>query len=146
MLLSDLIEALQLSVGPVILISGVGLIILSMTNRFGRVVDRTRLLAREYQKTTGEDQNHVLSELKILTIRVRLVRSGVLFASISVFLVSLIIIALFLSAVFHLQIVELIAGLFISCMLSLIISLSLFIYDTNLSLKAIWLNIPPEIK
>ncbi|WFB36204.1 DUF2721 domain-containing protein [Kiritimatiellota bacterium B12222] len=146
MLLSDLIDALQLSIGPVILISGVGLIILSMTNRFGRVVDRTRLLAREFQNATGDNKNHVLSELKILTVRVKLVRAGVLFASISVFLVSLIIISLFISEIFQLEIAAIIIGLYIACLLSLIISLSVFIYDTNLSLKAIWLNLPDEMK
>ncbi len=33
MLLNDLIGTLQLAIGPVILISGIGLIILSLTNR-----------------------------------------------------------------------------------------------------------------
>jgi hypothetical protein len=43
MLLNDLMTTLQLSIGPVILISGVGLILLSMSNRFARVIDRSRL-------------------------------------------------------------------------------------------------------
>ena len=42
---TELIPILQSAVGPVILISGVGLLLLSMTNRFGRVVDRARILA-----------------------------------------------------------------------------------------------------
>ena len=37
---AELIPVLQMAVGPVILISGIGLILLSMTNRFGRVIDR----------------------------------------------------------------------------------------------------------
>jgi hypothetical protein len=42
MSLTDLIPTLQLAIGPAILISGVGLISLSMTNRFGRAIDRSR--------------------------------------------------------------------------------------------------------
>jgi hypothetical protein len=45
--LQQLIPVIQMAVGPVILISGVGLLLLSMTNRFGRIVDRSRILARE---------------------------------------------------------------------------------------------------
>ena len=47
MSLANLIPSLQLSIGPVILISGIGLILLSMTNRFGRVIDRARHLTRD---------------------------------------------------------------------------------------------------
>jgi hypothetical protein len=43
--LSTLIPTLQLAVGPVILISGIGLLLLSMTTRFGRTIDRTREIA-----------------------------------------------------------------------------------------------------
>jgi hypothetical protein len=45
--LTELIPVLQMAIGPVILISGVGLLLLSMTNRLGRVIDRARLLYRE---------------------------------------------------------------------------------------------------
>ena len=40
-------QALQLAVSPVILISAYGLLLLSMTNRLGRAIDRARLLVRE---------------------------------------------------------------------------------------------------
>ena len=42
--LTELIPILQIAVGPVILISGVGLLLLSMTNRLGRAIDRARIL------------------------------------------------------------------------------------------------------
>jgi hypothetical protein len=45
--LPTLIPILQLAVGPVILVSGIGLLLVMLTNRFGRIVDRARLLTRE---------------------------------------------------------------------------------------------------
>ena len=45
--MKELIPLLQTAIGPVILISGVGLLLLSMTNRFGRIIDRSRILAHE---------------------------------------------------------------------------------------------------
>ena len=52
----DLIPILQVAIGPVILISGVGLLLLSMTNRLGRVIDRARLLVKGLDHATPEQR------------------------------------------------------------------------------------------
>ena len=51
--LDDIVPFLQLSIGPVIVISGVGLLLLSMTNRYGRVIDRTRFVADAVRQSAG---------------------------------------------------------------------------------------------
>ncbi len=145
MLLTDLIETLQLAIGPVILISGIGLILLSLTNRFGRTVDRTRQLSVEYRATSGTDQERILSELKILTVRAKVIRSSNFLAVLSVLFVSILIIGLFGSALYHLNITHLLIALFILSIISLILSLFLFIYDLELSLKALWIELPKAI-
>ena len=144
MLLTDLIDTLQLSIGPVILISGIGLILLSLTNRFGRIVDRTRQLSVEYRSSSGEDAARILSEVKILTRRAKVIRGSNLLAVLSVLLVSLIIIGLFASALYHLNITYLLITLFICSMVSLVLALFLFIYDLDLSLKALWIELPEK--
>lgn len=145
MLLNDLIGTLQLSISPVILISGIGLVLLSLTNRFGRTVDRIRQLSIEYRSTSGEDQERILAELKILTVRAKVIRSSNFLAVLSVLFVSLLIIALFGSALYHLNITHLLVALFILSCISLIFSLGLFIYDLDLSLKALWIELPKAI-
>ena len=144
MTLADLIPTLQLAIGPVILISGIGLLLLSMTNRFGRVIDRTRHLAREFHGAEGADSERILGQLRILAKRATLVRSAISLASVSVLLAAVLIISLFLGALFNLGVVGWIVALFISCLTCLIWSLLLFICDINLSLKALWLEMPPE--
>jgi hypothetical protein len=144
MSLTDLITTLQLSIGPVILISGVGLILLSMTNRLGRVIDRSRLLSRELNGTSDSDRTRILAELRILSSRANLARTGIALAVLSALLASLLIINLFLGALLQMSIAAFIVTLFILCMLSLVFSLFLFLVDINLSLKALWLDIPPE--
>jgi hypothetical protein len=47
---NQLIQFLQLSLAPVTLISGVGLLLLSMTNRFARTTDRARGLVKDARK------------------------------------------------------------------------------------------------
>lgn len=146
MILADLINTLQLSIGPVILISGVGLILLSLTNRLGRIVDRTRQLSVEYRNSASEDQKRILLELEILTVRAKVVRSSNFMAVLSVLSVSLIIITLFASALYNLDIGYLLMGLFAISIISLIISLGLFIYDIDLSLKALWIELPVVLR
>ncbi|HZF71188.1 DUF2721 domain-containing protein [Sulfuricurvum sp.] len=145
MLLADLIGTLQLAIGPVILISGIGLIILSLTNRFGRIVDRTRQLSVEYRSSSGTDLERILSELKILSLRAKIIRNSNFLAVLSVLLVSFIIIALFGSALYHFNMTYLLITLFIASIISLILSLFLFIYDLDLSLKALWIELPETI-
>jgi hypothetical protein len=143
MSLADLIPTLQLAIGPVILISGVGLILLSMTNRCGRVIDRSRLLLQELRGAPDADRERILAELRILASRAKIVRTGIALAVLSVLLAALLIISLFLGALLRLGIAAVIVTLFILCMLSLVFSLFLFISDINLSLKALWLEMPP---
>jgi hypothetical protein len=145
MLLNDLMTTLQLSIGPVILISGVGLILLSMSNRFARVIDRSRLLSKDFNSVSDIERIRIIEELKILSNRARIVRAGIALAVLSVLLASLLVISLFLGALFQMGISVFIVTIFILCMLSLVTSLLFFLADINLSLKALWLAIPPEV-
>lgn len=144
MTLTDLIPTLQLSIGPVILISGIGLILLSMTNRYGRLLDRARRLTGDLHDSSEEDHIRLIAQLRILSSRAVLVRASITFAAISILFASILIISLFLGALLQLEIAAVIVGIFVLGMLSLILSLLLFLSDINLSLKALWLEIPPE--
>ncbi|MEZ4388063.1 MAG: DUF2721 domain-containing protein [Candidatus Krumholzibacteriia bacterium] len=143
---TDLVPILQTSISPVILISGIGLLLLSMTNRYGRVIDRTRLLDQDLQRASDADRGILLAELRIFVSRGRIVRACIALASASVLLVAFLIISLFLGAWLGLPIGALPAILFILCMLCLIGALSLFIWDINLSLRALWLALPAEAR
>lgn len=137
MSLEHLVPALQLSIGPVIVISGVGLAMLSMTNRFARVIDRSRELAELLRNDATCGTHHVQKQLDILIRRARLLRRAIEFASTSMLLAASLVIGLFLIVLLELEAALLISTLFILCMLSLIISLAYFIADVNISLSAL---------
>jgi len=141
MRLSELLTILQMAIGPVILISGVGLLLLSMTNRFGRVIDRSRQLADVLRDAPQQQDSRVLAQLQILGRRAGLLRFAISLATLSVLQAAILVICLFITALLHLDVVMLIATVFIFCMLSLIISLILFLQDINLSLAALKLDI-----
>jgi hypothetical protein len=44
---TSVVQILTASIAPVIVISGIGLLLLSITNRYGRAIDRARLIMRE---------------------------------------------------------------------------------------------------
>ena len=143
---AQLIPTLQVAIGPVVLVSGIGLLILSMTNRLGRVIDRGRILARELSEIPAESQARIEAQLHILVRRAEYLRRAITAASISVLFAALLIIALFLTAVLQLDAAWLIAALFIISLSSLIYSLLAFLRDLNESLLAFKLDIgmPPQ--
>ena len=144
MTLTDLIPTLQLSIGPVILISGVGLLLLSMTNRLGRVIDRSRLLVQNLRTAPDADQNNIRAQLKILARRARIVRAAIALSALSVLLAALLVIGLFIVALLQLDVANLLVLLFVLCLIALIASLAFFIADINLSLRALWLEMPED--
>ena len=131
----------QTAVSPVILISGVGLLILSMTNRFGRVLDRSRQLQDTLRIASAGERKRLGSQLEILIKRARLLRLAISFATLSALVAAILVIALFFTAFLHVEAVLFNAILFIACLVSLILSLIAFLQDINLSLTALSLEL-----
>ena len=142
--LSELIPVLQVSVGPVILISGIGLLLLSLTNRFGRAVDRSRQLIREMRESGTEDRARLAEQVQILYRRARLIQMAIILAATSVLFAAVLIITLFFTALMKLELAVPISLLFICCLLALIASLIAFIADIRLSLRALKLEFDHE--
>jgi hypothetical protein len=138
--LTQLVPVLQLAVGPVILISGVGLLLLTLTNRFGRLVDRARLLRRDPTTTPG-DAVAVAAQIEILHRRATILRLSTTLAAVTVLLVAVLILALFVAALFRFEAGWLIVGIFFVSQLCLIGSMLAFIRDMNLALAAVRLEI-----
>jgi hypothetical protein len=142
--LHEIIPVLQTAISPVILISGVGLLLLSMTNRLGRAIDRARSLVRELRQGREHDRPATLAQVAIIYRRARLIRLSIALASLSVLLAAVLIIVLFLSALMKWDHGFIISLIFIACMASLIASLVTFIYDIHLSLVALKLELQAE--
>jgi hypothetical protein len=137
---NELVPILQTAIGPVILISGIGMLLLTMTNRLGRLIDRARQLAGEL-KRHPDDQGPILAQLEILQSRAVFLKHAITLASIGVLLASILIITLFFTALFRLEDAWLISILFIGCMVSLIGSMVAFLRDVNQSLVALSLEL-----
>jgi hypothetical protein len=138
---SELVTVLQTAIGPVVMVSGVGLLLLTMTNRLGRIVDRSRALAHQAREATGPEKESITAQLRILGQRAELVRRAIALAAFCVLFAALLVISLFLIALFGADLPWLVAGLFILSMLCLIASMIEFIRDINKSLQATALEV-----
>jgi hypothetical protein len=139
--IDQIIPELQEAVGPVILISGVGLLLLTMTNRLGRAIDRARQLKQELSIRTGAERDHALAQVSILYRRAKIIRVSIILAATSAALAALLIVTLFVTALLQSQQGWLIAFIFVACLGSLLASLAAFICDVNLSLRALKLEL-----
>ena len=135
--LKDLIPVLQLALGPVILISGVGMLILTMTNRLGRTIDRSRQLVDLRRQAESENRIRLELQLGILWRRARLLRASITFAGLTVLLDALMMITLFVGALTTWRVAIAVAVVFALSLLSLIASIVLFLRDINLALRAL---------
>ncbi len=137
----ELIPVLQVAIGPVILISGVGLLLLTLTNRFGRAVDRSRQLIREMRELAGPPADQLARQVRILYRRAQFIRISITLAVVSVLLAVVLIIVLFTSTLMKVEAAALIIALFISCLVCLVLCLAAFLQDIQLSLRALKLEL-----
>ncbi len=139
--ISALLVVLQTSLAPVVFISGVGLLVLSMTNRLGRPLDRIRALTLEIKTADGEQKRILLAEIDILFRRAKLLQMSVTLAVLSIFFIAMIILLLFVDVTFSAGLEGLILVLFSGSLLCLVGSLALFVWDIQLGLESIRIEI-----
>jgi hypothetical protein len=125
----DVFQALQLAVSPVILISAYGLLLLSMTNRLGRAIDRARALAREGRPAKSE-------QIEIIARRAVWIRLSIVFTSLALLAAALLVLVLFVSVHLPVDISPVVLILFSGSLVSLVIGLVYFLIDIFASLNA----------
>ncbi len=137
--LDQVVPILGISIGPVILISGVGLLLLSLTNRYGRVIDRSRVLGDALRRSGNRDP-HVWDQIGILRQRAKLLRSSITLVTVSVLCAAILVIGIFIGSILGMQTAVFIVIMFCTCLASLVTGLGFFITDVNRSLAALDLD------
>jgi hypothetical protein len=138
---SSLIPIIQVSTTPVILISGMGLLLLTMTNRMGRIIDRTRLYAAQLRDAAPEQKAPLEAQLEITWQRAKLVRLALTAATASMLAAAGLVIVIFLGAMLHRELNGLVLFFFGATILLLVIALAAFLRDIFVSLTALRLEV-----
>jgi len=144
----SVVQILTASIAPVIVISGVGLLLLSISNRYGRAIDRVRMLARELSESDPESarRRHLAEQLRLVNDRAHLLKQSMLHGSICIFFVTLTILSLFAEHLLGLQRDFLALPFFALCLLSLVVSMYYSIRDITVSLAAVELEVSERMR
>jgi Protein of unknown function (DUF2721) len=132
-------KLLQMSMLPVVLISAASLLLLSITNRLGRTVDRSRGLARELDEMPNAQD--APEQVQILVKRSELLRASASLVAVSILFSSMMILWLFLFVFLTWKTQPLVLTFFLLSILSLSGGLIFFLADISVALKALKLDV-----
>jgi len=136
-----ILPIIQLAITPVILISGLGSLSIAMTNRMGRIVDRTRSLAGLFRQASPEDRQHLEEQMLIMFRRAKIMRFSMTMVTSSMFISGLLVILIFISAVARVDLSALILGGFATSIACLLAGLATFLHDLIVSLNAVQMEV-----
>jgi len=123
-------DVIRLSVAPVFLLSGVGIMLTLFANRLARAIDRGRDIERQVSAETDGARAQLLHQsLANLARRGRLLNVAISLATICALLVSIVIVVLFLGESFHVRVNLVVDALFIAAMLSFIGAILCFLRE-----------------
>ena len=139
----SVIQILTGSIAPVIVISGVGLVLLSISNRYGRALDRVRALLKQIEQGDAATASAIRLDQQLHRTyrRAKLLRSSMMYGSASIFFVSLTILALFAEYILRVALDYIALPFFALCLLCLVVSLYYSIRDIMVSMGALELEI-----
>jgi hypothetical protein len=138
---SDILRTIQAAIAPVVLISGVGLLLLTLTARLGRIVDRTRLLAAERRVAEPAARPGLEAQLAILGNRARLIRLAVALSALAVAMIGILITVLFIGLLLDWNVAFTAALLFVASLLSLVAAMLVFVRELFHALTALRLTL-----
>src|SRR6187431_2062309 len=111
--ISEMSRAIQLALGPVFLMTGIAGMLNVMTNRLSRIIDRVRSLTEKPDVIAAYDPEEIRNELKLSERRRRVTSNAITMFTVAALFICLVIVTLFLEAMYYLQLNWLIGMLFI---------------------------------
>lgn len=140
-------QSLALALGPITLISGVGLLMICMTNRYNHATNRIRQLMKKRREDTSQALLPIIDEeIDLLYMRASLLRRGMLSVALSALLSALLVAVSVGSRFLGINLMVLESVILVAATLLIVLSALLFSSEISISLKALNLavkNIPP---
>lgn len=120
--IGDIGHIIQLSVAPVFLLTGVGTNLTVLTNRLGRIVDRSRVLEDRLRAQDDAHHDEDRAELNTLYVRSHLINRAITLSTACALMVSLVIVSLFVGDALNIDLSKFIASFFVLAMVCLVTS------------------------
>ena len=134
----NIARLIQLALGPVFLLSGVGITLSMLTTRLSRIVDRARTLEDQRERTTDEERlKRIDRDLRVIWRRTRYINSAIGLSTISALLVTLVVTLLFASEFVPLGVGGAIAMMFVASMACLSSAFLMFLLEVRIAISAL---------
>ena len=131
-------SVIDVAVAPVFLLAGISGLLMVLTNRLGRTIDRSRSLqSTEAQVRSPRHQKTLQREMANLLRRMHLNHFAISMAVLSAILVCLVVVTLFLGSLLQLNVSSAIAGLFIVCMIVLSLAFIAFLLEVLVATRVL---------
>ncbi len=129
---------IQLALGPVFLISGVGITLSMLTQRLARIVDRARALEDRRDAATDEDRlKHIDEDLRFIVRRTRYINSAIALSTTSGLLTALVVTLLFASEFARIAVGGVIAIMFVAATACMAIAFLMFLIEVRIATKSL---------
>ena len=133
--IADITHVIQLSVAPAFLLVAIGNLLMILSARLGRIVDRRRVLEDRLGGLSGDAAAGIETELAHLNRRAALIYFATLSAVLGALAVCLVVAGAFLGALLEVKLAEGVAGLFILAMVTMVVSWSLLLREVYLAIR-----------
>lgn len=128
-----LAKAIQLSVAPVFLLTGISALLGVISNRLARIIDRGRVLQDQSRDDSVAISREARQELQLQKRRMGLMLKAIEFATVTILLVALVVAIVFVSAVAQLDLALLVVPLFVLAMACLMVTVLLFLKEVQIA-------------
>jgi len=135
--MTDFTHLLQATLTPVALISGVGLLLLSMVNRYNHAIDRIRYLLKEKHDRPTADWRKTDLSIAIIFGRCRMMRRAILCVASSIACSGAMVFATALEGLGSMNLGWLKALLLVTSVGLVVVASLLFVVEVGYSLKAL---------
>ena len=135
--LPGLAKLIQLSLGPVFLLSAIGTILNMLTGRLARVVDRARHIEEHFTPRDHPMHGLQVRELRLLDRRISIVNNAIFLCTASAVLICLVVAAMFLARLAGFDFARTLAITFAGALLLLIAGLVMFLVEVRVAVAAI---------
>ena len=133
---------IQLALGPVFLLSGVGITLSMLTQRLSRIVDRARTLEDRREATTHEGKlKQIDRDLRVILRRARYINSAIALCTTSALLVALVVTLLFASAFTPMSVGGVIAVMFVASMVCLSTAFLMFLIEVRIATNTLRIGV-----
>lgn len=122
-------HAIQLSVAPVFLLSGIGAMLAVMTNRMSRIVDRGRIHESRLRDAAPEEAVRLNDQLAVLSRRAKLINRAITLLTITALFVCAVVATLFIATFFSFNAAIPVAVLFVAAMATFFVALLFFLRE-----------------